>query len=58
MGWSLEVSGIPGIAAVATRIITEIADVGWAFRHQDARWLADMRESLLRLPGLLSSSLE
>jgi hypothetical protein len=50
MGWSLEVSGIPGLAALSGRIITEIADLGWAFRHQDEQWLADLRRDILALP--------
>lgn len=36
MGWSLEVSGIPEIAKLVSRIIGEILELGYAFRHQDA----------------------
>lgn len=54
MGWSLEVSGIPGIAGVISRIINDIVELGWAFRHQDADWLADLRENLARLPLVLN----
>jgi hypothetical protein len=56
MGWSLEVSGIPAIAALTARIINDIADAGWAFRHQDDGWLAELRENLLRLPKVLCGS--
>lgn len=49
MGWSLELSGIPGIAALSARIIGDIADAGWAFRHQDPDWLATFRDDLSRL---------
>lgn len=34
MGWSLEVSGIPEIAMLVARIVSEITDTGWAFRHK------------------------
>jgi hypothetical protein len=56
MGWSLEVSGIPGIASLTSRIINDIADSGWAFRHQEVAWLAELRANLLRLPQVLRSS--
>lgn len=56
MGWSLEVSGIPGIANLIARIINDIANVGWAFRHQDANWLTKLREDLIRLPEILRAS--
>ena len=53
MGWSLEVSGIPEIADLTARIIGEIADLGWAFRHQDTAWLDELRTDLAILPGAL-----
>jgi hypothetical protein len=43
MGWSLEVSDIPRLAQLIARIIEEILELGWAFRHKDAVW----REALL-----------
>jgi len=55
MGWSLELSGLPGIAALISRIILDIADCGWAFRHQDGAWLAGLRSDLLRLSEVLRS---
>lgn len=36
MGWSLEVSGIPGIGALTARIVAEVERAGWGFRHMDA----------------------
>lgn len=58
MGWSLEVSGIPDIAALSARIINDIAHLGWAFRHRDEHWLAELRDNLLRLPEVLRSGCE
>jgi hypothetical protein len=56
MGWSLEVSGIPGIATLTARIINEIADVGWAFRYQDEIWLTEVRDNLTLLLEVLQYS--
>ncbi|MFN9014801.1 MAG: hypothetical protein ACK5W3_02475 [Hyphomonadaceae bacterium] len=33
MGWSIEVSGFPEIAELVARIIGEMHQIGWAFRH-------------------------
>jgi len=35
LGWSIEVSGVPKIASIVTRIVKDIHDYGWAFRHLD-----------------------
>lgn len=35
MGWSIEVSGVPQIGQIIARIINDINDRGWAFRHLD-----------------------
>jgi hypothetical protein len=34
-GWSIEVSGVPQIGRIIARIIKDIHDCGWAFRHLD-----------------------
>lgn len=49
MGWSIEVSGIPGIARLVSRIIQEMLGVGYAFRHQDADQREQMRQNLQTL---------
>lgn len=49
MGWSLEVSGIPAIAALAARIIGDIIAVGWAFRHKDCAWIIALQSDLMQL---------
>lgn len=49
MGWSLEVSGIPAIAALAARIIGDITAVGWAFRHKDCAWIIALQSDLMQL---------
>ena len=36
MGWSIEVSGVPQIGQIIARIIKDIHDCGWAFRHLDS----------------------
>nr|WP_310523455.1 hypothetical protein [Polymorphobacter sp.] len=35
MGWSLEVSGVKSLTLIIVRIIREIDEVGWAFRHRE-----------------------
>lgn len=35
-GWSIEMSGVPQIAQIIARIIKDIDDCGWAFRHLDS----------------------
>ncbi|MES2096781.1 MAG: hypothetical protein V4459_08460 [Pseudomonadota bacterium] len=49
MAWSLEVSGVPAIAALVARIVGEIAAVGWGFRHQDRAWHERLTRDLARL---------
>jgi hypothetical protein len=46
MGWSLEVSGIPDLARLIARILGDILNLGWAFRHQNDEWREDVRTSL------------
>ncbi|MEL6237239.1 MAG: hypothetical protein AAFQ90_01460 [Pseudomonadota bacterium] len=48
-GWSIEVSGIPQIATLISRIVGEILEMRWAFRHQDSVHRDDLRRSLDRL---------
>lgn len=36
LGWSIEVSGVPQIGQIIARIIKDIHDCGWAFRHLDS----------------------
>lgn len=48
-GWSIEVSGLPIKGELIARIIRDIADAGWAFRHKDRKWLAGLRSDLLQL---------
>lgn len=52
MVWSIEVSGMPGIAHLIARIVEEIVQVGWAFRHQTLSQSEDMRVSLKALAQL------
>lgn len=48
-GWSLEVSGIPGLAQLISRIIGDIIDSGYAFRHQSEAWREALRCDLQAL---------
>jgi hypothetical protein len=38
LDWSLEVSGIPEIAALMAQIIGDLLGAGWGFRHQNRAW--------------------
>lgn len=49
MGWSLEISGIPEIAALASRIVRDIAETAWAFRHKEQEWHRQLNDDLKRL---------
>lgn len=44
--WSLEVTGIPELAKLTTRIISEILKMGWAFRHLTSEQREQMEQSL------------
>jgi hypothetical protein len=52
MGWSINMSGIPEIAKLIARIIAEILDVGWAFRHQNPEQRQEMKRSLQTLAAI------
>lgn len=52
MGGSIEVSGVNDIAVLIARIITEILDCGWAFRHMETWPIAQMRDDLQKLAAL------
>lgn len=49
MGWSIEVSGIPEIAKLVSRIIHEMLNVGYAFRHQSSNQREELRRDLQNL---------
>jgi hypothetical protein len=50
--WSIEVSGIPKIAQLVVRIITEIIQSGYAFRNQDSIRHKEMQRSLQSLESI------
>lgn len=52
MGWSIEVSGTPEIAKVVARIIGEILQIGWAFRHQDPAQREELQRNLQALASI------
>jgi hypothetical protein len=45
-GWSLEVSGISELAKLIARLIGEMLEMGWAFRHQNADWRRALQSDL------------
>lgn len=52
VGWSIEMSGIPEIAVLIARIIGEILDMSWGFRHATPQLRSDIRRSLRTLTSL------
>lgn len=52
MGWSIEVSGIPQISKLAARIIIDILEAGWAFRHLSTMQREEMKKNLSYLEQL------
>ena len=44
--WSLEVSGVPAIGQLIARILREMLDMGWAFRHLEREARAALRADL------------
>lgn len=52
LGWSIEVSGIPDLAKLVARIISEILTYGWAFRHLEPAEREDMAQSLSELQNM------
>ncbi|NJR31504.1 hypothetical protein HC762_01945 [bacterium] len=42
MGWSVELSGLPGLSRLVARIIGDISKCGWGFRHLNEEQKADM----------------
>ncbi|MEQ1499240.1 MAG: hypothetical protein ABL914_11305 [Novosphingobium sp.] len=49
MGWSIELSGIPELVLVTSRIIKEIESNGWAFRHMSDEWRCTLCEEIRNL---------
>lgn len=49
LGWSLEISGIPELGKLIGRIIQDILDLGWAFRHTDEGWRDSLKADLALL---------
>jgi hypothetical protein len=45
-GWLIEVSGMPQLAGLVSRIISDISDAGWAFRHKRIEWQNHFRQDL------------
>jgi hypothetical protein len=48
-GWAIEVSGIPELAKLISRIILEMLNIGYAFRHQNADQAEELRQNLRAL---------
>lgn len=52
MGWSLDVSRVPELAKLTARIILEILEMGWAFRHLEPAQQASLKSSLQALQSI------
>ncbi|GAA0737417.1 hypothetical protein CA233_10865 [Sphingomonas sp. ABOLD] len=52
MGWALEVSGLPEIGKFVARIIGEILEAGYGFRHRDLAWRDALAADVSRLSSL------
>ena len=48
-GWSIEVSGLPDLGRLISRVIGDIYLAGWAFRHMDSDGQHEMTRSLKAL---------
>jgi hypothetical protein len=46
MGWSIEVSGVPELAKLISRIIRQMLELGYAFRHLDTSRRAELDQNL------------
>lgn len=51
-GRSIDVSGVPDLARLIARILTEMLKMGWAFRHLDCEDLAALRRDIDELAAL------
>jgi hypothetical protein len=51
-GWAIEVSGMAGLAGLVSRIIADVLQAGWAFRHKGHAWRTALRADLERLAVL------
>lgn len=49
MAWSLELSGMTPLGALAARLIEEAIQANWAFRHAEEETLIELRSNLKRL---------
>ncbi|MBW4330639.1 hypothetical protein KY084_07080 [Stakelama sp. CBK3Z-3] len=52
MNWAIETSGISEIGKLISRIITDIFNAGWGFRHQNEEWRQEFQLTLKILAGL------
>ncbi|UNU41618.1 hypothetical protein EAO27_02015 [Sphingopyxis sp. YF1] len=46
MSWALETSGIPDLGKLIARIIGEISNMGWGFRHKNLAWREELQNEL------------
>ena len=55
MGWSIELSGMPGLIDLTVRLIREIDSKQWAFRHESCAWKQSLRATLDELTSRAST---
>ncbi len=61
ISWSLDVSGLGVITPLIARIVTDILNFGWAFRHESEDWCSQLRvdlEELARVSSLLHQRMQ
>lgn len=51
-GWVIDLSGVTALARLIARIVTDILDRGWAFRHLDVKDSESLRGALLQLASI------
>ena len=49
MSWSIELTGLPKLISVMVRIILEIIEAGWGFRHLDSAQIDELKINLREL---------
>ena len=51
-GWSIDVGGVSDLAKLIARLVQQILDFGWGFRHKDNEWRAALTQNLQLLRSI------
>jgi hypothetical protein len=52
LGWSIDVGGVSDLATLIARLVQQILDFGWGFRHKDSVWRAALTQNLQTLRSM------